>query len=129
LYCFFKDQPCKITNFDLGDTINTRLTCQTPNAPSTSSTEYPGGRGINLFRDNLLTSFANLASASPSASAEKSFTDQLAYTDILNNDVTIWFRGFLAPGKSSNYEFQFDSITNGDAVLLLSTDSSSANKV
>ncbi len=113
----------------MGDTKNTKLTCQTPSIPSSLSNEYPGGRGINLLRDNVLTLFANLSSASPSAVAEKSFTDQLTYTDILNTDVTVWFRGFLAPGKSSNYEFQFDSITNGNAILLLSTDDSSANKV
>jgi hypothetical protein len=113
----------------LGDTKSTKLTCETPNVPSTSSNEYSGGRGINLLRDNVLTPFANLSSASPSAAAEKSFTDQLTYTDILNVDVTVWFRGFLSPGKSSNYEFQFDSITNANAVLLLSTNDSSANKV
>jgi hypothetical protein len=124
-----KDQPCKITNFDLADTIKTRLTCQTPRVPSTLSSQYPGGRGINLIRENVLTSFANLATVSPSAAAEKSFTDQLAYTDSLNTDITVWFKGYLAPGKNSNYEFQFDSITNGDAILLLSTDATSANKV
>lgn len=113
----------------MGNTINTRLTCQTPSAPSSSLTEYPGGRGINLIRDNFLTTFDNLLTVSPSSAAQQTFTDQLTYNDIQSTDVTIWFRGFFAPGKSSNYEFQFDSLTNGDSVLLLSTNASSANKV
>ena len=43
------DQKCELINFDLGDTINTKLTCKTPAAPAPLA-EYPGGRGINLIK-------------------------------------------------------------------------------
>jgi hypothetical protein len=123
----FSDQPCEIINFDLGDTINTKLTCKTPIAPTTNLAEYPGGRGINFIRDNILTTYNNLLTAQPSQNAQYSFNDKLSFKDNQYTDVTIWFKGFLTPGKDSNYEFQLE--TNGNAILLLSTDSSSSNKV
>ena len=120
------DQKCELINFDLGDTINTKLTCKTPAAPAPLA-EYPGGRGINLIRDNILTTFNNLLNAMPSQNAQYSFSDKLSFTDNQYTDVTIWFKGYIAPGKDSNYEFQL--VTNGNAILLLSNDSSSSNKV
>lgn len=44
-----------------------------------------------------------------------------------NGPVTVWLKGFLAPGKTSNYEINL--VTNGVAVLYMSTDATSANKV
>ncbi len=110
----------------MGDTVNTKLTCKTPQA-SGSFDEYPGGRGINMIRDNILTSFNNLVNAIPSQNAQLSYIDRLSFRDNQYRDVTIWFKGYITPGKDSNYEFQLE--TNGNAVLLLSNDSSSSNKV
>jgi len=89
--------------------------------------EYPGGRGMVLIRDNILTPFSNLTRVIPSATATLSYMNMASFTDNQFRDVTIWLRGFLEPGKSSRYEFTLN--TNGDAILYLSTDSTSSNKI
>ena len=99
----------------------------TPPKPSSLKSEYPGGRGINLITENVHTVFASLSSAVPSQNAIVSYIDQLSYKYAVSQSVTVWFRGFFTPGKDSNY--QFELVTNGDALLFLSTDSTSANKV
>ncbi len=123
-------QPCSLLEFNLNDTINTQLICRTPSLASVAvGNQYPGGRGITVLRDNVLTSFNNLVNVSPSASAKASaqYYDSALYKDSMYRDVTVWLIGYLAPETSSNYQFSLN--TNGDAVLLLSNDSTSNNKV
>ena len=121
------DQPCEIIDFQLNDTINTKLTCKTPAKPQSLASEYAGGRGVNLIVDSQLTAFDNLRTVQPSANAQQSYIDKASYTYAANQDVTVWFKGFISPGKSSNYIFSL--VSNGDAILYLSTSNSSSNKV
>jgi hypothetical protein len=120
------DQPCEVIGFDLGNTVDTKLTCKTPPVPTLQS-EYPGGRGINFIRDRVLTSFSNLLTSTPSQNARYSIFESLSFKDDESSDITVWFKGFFVVGKDSDY--QFELVTNGDAILVLSTDSTSANKV
>lgn len=105
----------------------TTLVCQTPNAPSSASTEYYGNRGVNIIRDNVYTSFNSLAAAIPSSQASQSVYRDTNFTDTQSVDVTIWMKGFISSQKDSLYEFSI--VTNGEAALYISTDATSANKV
>lgn len=120
-------QPCDLLNFDMKNLPDSSFVCQSPKISSTSSNEYFGNRGISFYRDDLYTSFISLATAVPSANAIKDVLNVALYNDTETVDVTIWLRGFISPQRDSLYEFSIN--TNGDAVLLLSTDSNSANKV
>ncbi len=86
--------------------------------------QYPGDRGINLYTSKTLTS--SIASSEP-PSGQPTYTDQFSFTDNSTSDLTVWFKGFLAPAKTSKYLFEV--VTNGQAILRISTDSSSVNKV
>ena len=44
----------------------TKLVCQSPSNSTNSANEYYGNRGIKLIRDNVFTSYANMAAATPS---------------------------------------------------------------
>ena len=120
------DQPCKVVSFDMTNLPDTVLVCQTSSAPA-SSTEYYGNRGVTVFRDNVYTSLSNMATSVPSAQAVKSIMSDTNYTDTQTVDVTIWLKGFISPQKDSLYEFNI--VTNGEAVLYISSDSSSSNAV
>ncbi len=61
----FLGSPCSVTSFDDTDKLKTKIVCQTNAAQSTKS-EYIGNRGVNLIRDNVLTSFASLGSSKKS---------------------------------------------------------------
>ena len=78
-----------------------------------------------MARDNVFTS--NLVGAVPSPNAVYSQLTDARYIDNQTSDVTVWIRGFILPAKDSRYEFSIT--TNGPAVLYLSTDASSTNKV
>ena len=104
---------------------NTILTCMTT-TPSIIQNEFYGNRGITLIKDQVLTSFINLQTATPSANAASSILNQALYQDTGNSDVTVWLRGFFYPQTSSNYEFTI--VTNGNAILMLSNNTSSTNK-
>lgn len=117
---------CKLLSFEKLTDPSTRLTCQVP-TPDASLPDYSGNRGVNLITDNVYTSLASLKSALPSASAVSSQIDKAYFTTNATTDVTIWMKGFLVLGKTSLYELEVK--TNGEAVLLLSTDSTSAKKV
>ena len=106
----------------------TKLVCQSPSNSTNSANEYYGNRGIKLIRDNVFTSYANMAVATPSGSAVNSVIQNATYTDTQSVDVTIWLKGYFSPQIDSSYEFDLN--TNGDAAMIyLSTDSTSANKV
>ena len=79
-----------------------------------------------MLRDNVLTSFASLASSNPSASAQTIWLDELKYVDPNRTDVTVWMDGFLVVARDSEYQLSVSS--NGAAILYLSTDSTEANK-
>jgi hypothetical protein len=69
-----------------------------------------------------------MATATPSGSAVNSVIQNATYTDTQSVDVTIWLKGYFSPQIDSSYEFVLN--TNGDAAMIyLSTDSTSANKV
>ena len=80
-----------------------------------------------MIVDNVVTSAANLESAQPSGSAQISFENATYFLDTTSSAKTVWFKGFLVPGKTSAYELTLD--TNGDAILLFSDNSASAGKV
>ena len=108
------------------DSPNTRLTVEAP-TPAGVASDYYGNRGISLITDGVFTSLASLQAAAASANAISSEIDRLFYNASTQSDITAWMKGFLLPGKSSMYEFEV--VTNGEAILMLSTDSTSANKV
>lgn len=116
-------QPCSILSFDMTNLTRTQFVCQNVPQPA-ASTEYYGNRGITLYRDNVYS--ASLASAQPSGSAQMSVLNQASYADTQTTDVTVWLKGFFNPKKSSKYEFSL--VTNGQAILYVSTDARSANK-
>lgn len=118
--------PCQVLDFKLNNKVDSMLMCSTSPKGSVSA-EYYGGRGITVYRDNLLTSSASLSTATPSANAQVSTLNDASYVDTQNVDVTIWMKGYIKPAVSSNYEFSIS--TNGQAVLMISTDSTSAAKV
>ena len=119
-------QQCDVIDFNMKNLPSTSLICK--NKPQKSiKTEYYGNRGINFYRDNVYTSYNQFLSAIPSASSQTNILDSAYYNDTNTIDITIWFIGYFNPKKDSAY--QFNLITNGDAQLFLSTDSSSTNKV
>jgi hypothetical protein len=106
----------------------TTLVCKSPPISTNNVNEYYGNRGLNLIRDDVFTSLANLVSATPSAGSIKSVIQNTTYNDTHSVDVTIWLEGYFSPQINSLYEFDLN--TNGDAAILyISTDSTSANKV
>lgn len=113
--------------FEKNEFINSKLVCETSAKPSTIRSEYYGGRGITSLRDNVFTSFADLATIKPSPSANTTQLNKASYKDSQNINVTVWLKGFITPGKSSNYEFSIQ--TNGHAILFLSVNETSAVKV
>ena len=64
-----------------------------------------GITGIKLIRDNVFTSYANMAAATPSGSAVNSVIQNATYTDTQSVDVTIWLKGYFSPQIDSSYEF------------------------
>lgn len=116
-------------SYDRTNITNSKLQCETPAEVLTSTThEYPGGRGINLIVDNVLTSINNLVSAQPSLSAQKSYLNQTSYYDeSIGSAKTVWMKGFFYPAKSSNYLFTL--VSNSSAILFLSEDETAANKI
>ena len=101
--------------------------CQVP-AVGSSSQEYVGNRGITLIEDSgISTSSANLGTAQPTANAQYSELNMASYTASSSGARTVWFKGFLTPGKTSQYKLSL--VSNGAAELYLSTDSTSTNKV
>jgi hypothetical protein len=105
------------------------LQCETPaQVLNTSTNEYPGGRGINLIVDNILTSVNNLLSAQPSPSAQISYLNKASYYDeSVASAKTVWMKGFFYPEKSSNYLFTL--VSNSSAILFLSEDETAAKKI
>ena len=124
-------QPCILIDFDMSNLPNTKFVCQ--NSPQSSvtesSSEFYGDRGLNLITDSIYTPMSSLATVQPSAKAQYNTTDQAAYYGVANQtgDLTVWLIGFLSPKTTSLYELSL--VTNKSALLYLSTDSSSANKV
>lgn len=116
-------QPCNLAGFDMANLPNTTFVCTSP--AQTSASEYYGNRGINVIVDNVYSS--NLATATPSNAATSNVTNRAAFISSQTGPVTVWLKGFLSPQKDSNYDFTLK--TNGQAILYLSTDSTSANKV
>ena len=126
--CFLKGQPCSISSFTSNsNTGNSTIVCQVP-AVGTAQQDYSGNRGITLIEDSgITTSSSNLATAQPSANAQYSEISMASYFASSSGSRTVWLKGFLAPGKTSQYKLSL--VTNGVAELYLSTDSTSANKV
>lgn len=116
---------CQLLSFEKLTSPNTRLTCQAP-TPDQNSHEFSGNRGITLIKDNTYIPFEKLQNATPSALAVVSQLASTSYQSSTRN-VTIWMKGYLVPGKTSEYRFEL--VTNGNAVLFISNDTTSANKV
>ena len=120
-----KGKNCSLLNFEQLTDPNTRLTCEVP-TPATTASDYYGNRGINLITDPVFTAFAGLQTATPSANSASSTTDRVFYQTNITSPITIWLKGYLKLAKASQYDFEVK--TNGDAVVLLSNDSTSAQK-
>lgn len=120
-------EACSLIDFQMTNLPDTQFTCEFKSQQNPSSNEYYGNRGINFIRDDVYTLFANLASVTPSANARYNITNQMFFNENRPFDSTVWFRGYFKPKISSNYLFSIN--TNGSAILFVSTDSSSANKV
>ncbi|CAF0710276.1 unnamed protein product [Brachionus calyciflorus] len=117
---------CEVVSYEPNNRIDSKLVCKTSAQPARSN-EYPGGRGITLIRDNILTSDANLQTATPSVNSVISELRNASFIDNQTVDVTVWLKGFFVPQKSSNYEFNFQ--TNAPGILFLSVDQTSLNKL
>ena len=63
---------CQLNSFDMTNLPATKLVCESPPISTNNANEYYGNRGLNLIRDNVFTSLANLATTIPSASATRS---------------------------------------------------------
>ena len=126
-YHIKKDQSCPIISFNSNSNSSiSTIVCQVPST-GPAKPEYVGNRGITLIEDGgLYTSSANLSTAQPSSNAQYSELTMASYTASSSGARTIWLKGFLAPGKTSQYKLSL--VTNGAAELYLSTDSTSANK-
>ncbi len=121
-------QPCNLVDFDMTYLPYTTFTCQSTASFASTSGEYYGNRGVNLIIDKgVNTPFVNLSTASPTANAILNVTNKFSFNDPQSESVTVWLKGFLSPQKDSLYSF--DIQVNGQAVLYLSTDASSTNKV
>ena len=96
-------------------------------APDANLAEYCGNRGLTLLVDNGYNSLTNLNKITPSANAVHSEINKASFKSNSSSQATVWLKGFLNPGKTSLYEFEVK--TNGEAILYLSSDSTSANKV
>ena len=125
---------CDVIDYQLNNGYDSTLVCQTAPKPTTSSqTEYYGGLGVTLIRDNFYSS--DLTNAVPSANAVYSQLIDAQYnqnndnTTTPNSDITVWLKGFFKPGKTSNYQFSITSSYGSSAILFLSTDETAANKV
>ena len=102
------------------------IVCEVPTSDNNAyAAEYIGNRGITLVLDRV--SSANLQTATPSATATYTQINMASYRTTQTGSYTMWLKGFLAPGKTSRYEFEV--VSNGNAILFLSTDSSSTNRV
>jgi hypothetical protein len=117
--------PCEVTDYERNNNYDSQLVCKTPPKPTSSQSEYYGGLGVTVIRDNVYS--ATLSSATPSSSAVYSQLADAQYNDNNTVDVTLWLKGFFKPGKSSNYKFTAKS--TGSVALYLSTDQTAANKV
>ena len=123
---------CDVIDYQLNNGYDSTLVCQTAPKPTTSSqTEFYGGLGVTLIRDNFYSS--DLTNAVPSANAIYSQLIDAQYdqyndnTTTSNSDITVWLKGFFKPGKTANYQFSITSFSS--AILYLSTDETAANKV
>ena len=94
-----------------------------PSNENTNFSEYIGNRGVTLIKDPVYSS--NLATAIPSSRAKYSEINLASYQ--ISDTYTVWLKGFLAPKKTSQYEFEI--VSYGNSILYISSDSSSANKV
>ncbi len=124
-------KPCTILSYAKKATSQTdgkaKITCEVAPNDNTAATEYSGNRGITLIEDSIFTSSASLETIAPSSSATYSQINKASYSSSAASDKTVWLKGFLAPGKTSEYEFEI--VSNGNGVLFISTDNTSANKV
>ena len=124
-------QPCRLIDFDMTNLPSTTLVCQNSAQSSltASRSEFYGNRGINLITEAVFTPMSSLATAQPSSSAQYNVTNLAAYYPVGNQtgDLTVWLIGFLSPQRTSLYELSL--VTNNSALLYLSTDATSANKV
>ena len=122
---------CDVIDYQLNNGYDSTLVCLTAPKPTTSSqTEYYGGLGVTLIRDNFYST--DLTNAVPSENAIYSQLvdaqyDQYKDNYTTNTGVTVWLKGFFKPGKTTNYLFSITS--SSSAILYLSTDETEANKV
>jgi len=116
-------QPCNLVNFDMTKLPNTRFVCSSP--AQTTANEYYGNRGVTLIVDDVYSS--DLTTATPSAYSNTSVITQAAFSTSQTNDLTVWLKGFISPQTDSDYDFTLQ--TNGQAILNISSDSTSANQV
>lgn len=111
--------PCKVLSFEKNNYVDSELVCETPIMPDTQSQFY-GNRGINIVSDDVLTSYANLKTAVPGATANFSISSFANYTTTDSVAKTVWISGYLQPAKTSLYEFSV--VTNGVAEVYLNVD-------
>lgn len=91
---------------------------------------FPGGRGLQVYYDLVLTSQSALASTNPpmpSVSANQTWTDDASYVSQSPSNATVWFIGFVRVPKTATFTFILN--TNGYAALFLSTNDSPTNKI
>jgi hypothetical protein len=120
-------QPCQIIEFNMANLPSTQLKCLNTPEINPILNEYYGNRGINLIIDNVFTPFIGLATAIPSGTAQTTINNRAAFFSNQTNNLTVWMIGYFNPKITSIYEFNI--VTNGNAILLISNDSTSANKV
>ncbi|CAF3637436.1 unnamed protein product [Rotaria sp. Silwood1] len=114
-------QPCTILS-----STTTTIQCQTPVVPSSSSSQYQGSRGLQLYRTSVYTQQATLSANPPTPSGNVSWTDDALFVSNVSSTETVWLIGFIRVLKTATFTFILD--TNGEAALFLSTDDSPANK-
>lgn len=92
--------PCKVTNFERNNQVDSKLTCMTGLVSSPAElAEYAGNRGINLIiEDGLFVNFANLENAKS--------TNASVYKTI--DSTSIWVNYFNIKNRKKKKKFSLD---------------------
>ncbi|CAF3925163.1 unnamed protein product [Rotaria sp. Silwood2] len=112
---------CIILNVTL-----TTIQCRTPVNPSLGRSQYQGGRGLQVFSDQIIASMSSVNPQMPSINANQTWIDDALYVSTSSTNETVWIIGFIRVPTTATFSFILK--TNGYGALFLSTNDSPINK-
>ena len=105
----------------------TVMKCKSPKEPSDIlKKDFIGNRGLFAIEQSGGTEIKDLSTSSPNNSNKK-WLGSAYFSSSINGASTVWIEGYVAPMKSAYYLFELS--TNGQGILLLSSDNTTDNKV